>query len=204
MDDKNEIRRGYDELAETYAARHSNNEREATILDEFLDSLSEPIRLLDAGCGPGTPVLRQLCDETTGFGLDFSREQLTIAAETVPTAQLVHGDMIRLPFRSNTFDAVTAYNALIHVPLSDHQTVLDEFTRVLRSGGYVLLSEAPEEFKRTNPNWLDSDVTMKWSMAGAKATREQLRKAGFHIENEWDAPDTGDEPKPPFFAARSI
>lgn len=206
MDNKNEVRQGYDELAETYAARHSNDEREMIILDECLDSLSEPIRLLDAGCGPGTPVLRRLCNETTGFGLDFSREQLTIAAETVPTARLVHGDMTNLPIQNDTFDAVTAYNALIHVPLSDHQTVLDEFARVLRSGGCVLLSEVLKEFERTNPNWLDSDVTMKWNMAGAKATREQLRKAGFCIENEWDAPDTGDEeePKPPFFAARSL
>lgn len=202
MGEKNEIRRGYDELAEEYAARYSNDEREMVILDEFLDSLSEPTRLLDAGCGQGTPILRRLCEEATTYGLDFSREQLQIATGIVPTAQFVHGDMANLPFRNNTFDAVTAYNSLIHVPLSSHQAVLDEFARILNSGGHILFSEAPDEFERVNSNWLDSGVTMKWSMAGAKETRDQLRKAGFRIVKEWDAPDALEEPKPPFFAAR--
>lgn len=204
MGDKNDIRRGYDRLAERYASQHSTDEREMNIFDEFRDSLLEPTRLLDVGCGQGTSVLQRLSDEVTAFGLDFSREQLKLAAETVPTARLVHGDMTHLPFRDDTFDAVTAYNSLIHVPLSDHQTVLDEFARVLRPDGFVLLSEAPEQFERMNPNWLDSDVSMRWSMAGAKKTRGQLRKSGFRVVNEWDAPDTvdEDEPKPPFFAAR--
>lgn len=201
MSEKETIRRGYDELAETYASKRSENEREIALLNEFLDSLSEPTRILDAGCGHGTPVLRRLCEKATVIGLDFSREQLRLAAEAVPTARLVHGDMTGLPFQDNAFDAVTAYNSLIHVPLSDHQAVLDEFARVLCPNGRVLLSEAPEEFERTNPNWLDSSVEMKWSMVGTEATHEQLRDAGFHIVNEWNAPDTSDEPEPPFFSA---
>lgn len=204
MDDKEVVRRGYDELAEAYATRRSEDGREIAVFDEFLDSLSEPTRILDAGCGQGTPVLRRLSEQATAIGVDFSREQLRLAAETVPTAPLVHGDMTALPFRDDVFDAATAYNSVIHVPLADHETVLDEFARVLHPGGRVLLSEAPEEFERTNPEWLDSDVEMTWHMAGAEATREQLWNAGFRIVNEWDAPDTsaGDGPEPPFFAAR--
>lgn len=67
----------------------------------------------------------------------------------------------------------------------------------------MLLSEAPVASERTNANWLNSDVEMTWSMAGAQTTREQLRNAGFTLINEWDAPDTDtSDPKPPFFAAR--
>lgn len=204
MGNRERIRRGYDELAETYAARGENDARERAILDEFLDSLSDPGCVLDAGCGRGVPVLQRVSDETTAVGLDFSREQLRLADETGQATPLVQGDMTSLPFRDDVFDAVTAFDSIIHVPLVDHQTVLDEFARVLRPGGRLLLSEAPEEFERTNANWLDSGVEMTWHMAGAAATRNQLRDAGFEITNEWDAPAPVDDgaPKPPFFAGR--
>ncbi|WP_137286929.1 class I SAM-dependent methyltransferase [Halorussus salinisoli] len=204
MTEKGTVRRGYDDLAETYAARRSEDERETTVLNEFLDALSEPTRILDAGCGQGTPVLRRLSEEATAIGVDFSREQLRLATETVPSASLVQGDMRMLPFRDGVFDAVTAYDSIIHVPLTDHQTVLDEFARVLAADGQLLLSEAPEEFERTNPDWLDSGVEMRWSMAGADATRTHLQRAGFRITNEWEPPDSTPEdgPSPPFFAAR--
>lgn len=204
MDDKTAVRRGYDELAEVYAARRSHDDRELAALDEFLDSLSEPTRVLDAGCGQGTPVLRRVAEATTAVGVDFSRVQLELAAEAVPTALLVHGDMTALPFRDDAFDGVVAYDSVIHVPLADHQTVIDEFARVLRPGSRVLLSEAPEERRRTKSDWLDGDVEMTWHMAGAEATREQLRNAGFRIVTEWEPTDAsaGDGPKPPFFAAR--
>lgn len=109
-----------------------------------------------------------------------------------------------LPFQDDVFDAVTAYNSVIHIPLADHQTVLDEFARILVADGRVLLSEAPEERERRNADWLDSGVEMQWSMAGTEATRNQLHNAGFRITKEWKAPETTAEehPRPPFFAAR--
>lgn len=206
MDDREIVRRGYDELAETYAARRSSDGREVAVLDNFLDCLPESARVLDAGCGQGTPVLRRLAEAATGIGVDFSREQLRLARETVPAASLVQGDMTALPLRAGAFDGVTAFNSLIHVPLAEHRTVVDEFARVLRPGGRVLLSEAPEEFERTNADWLDGGVEMTWHMAGMEATREQLRNAGFEIVNEWNAPEQSPEndPKPPFISARLV
>lgn len=203
MVEKRDVRRGYDELAEEYATRQSTGERELTILDEFLDPLSGADRLLDAGCGPGTAVLQRLSEEAEAVGLDFSRAQLSLAADSVPAAGLVHGEMTALPFRDGAFDAVTAFDSIVHVPRREHQTVLEEFARVVRPGGRVLVSEAPEAFERVNPNWLASDLAMSWSMAGAQTTREQLRAAGFRIVAEWDAPETTDSepPRPPFFAA---
>lgn len=203
MSDRATVRRGYDELAETYAALRAEDEREVAVLDAFLDSLTEPGRILDAGCGHGTPVLRRLSGEATTVGLDTSRGQLRLAADAAPVASPVQGDMAALPFRDGVFDAVTAYDSIIHVPLAEHRTVLDEFARVLVPGGRLLLSEAPEEFERTNTDWLGGGVEMRWHMAGADATREQLRGAGFRLTDQWEAPEPdGDGPRPPFFAAR--
>ncbi|ELZ03518.1 class I SAM-dependent methyltransferase [Natrialba asiatica] len=209
MVDKTAVRRGYDELAETYAAERAASEggRERDVLTTVLRSLETPGRVLDAGCGQGTPVLRDLdgdgprngdgngsrdgdgnTDENgtrDAIGIDVSRAQLELAAENAPTASLSQGDMTRLPFRDDCCDAVTALHSLIHVPLADHRAVIDEFSRVLRPGGRVLVSEGAREWTGTNPDWLDSGVEMQWHIAGIEATREQLRAAGFTITDEW-------------------
>lgn len=138
------------------------------------------------------------------MGLDFSREQLRIARGADFAASLVLADLTGLPFRTSVFDAVTAFDSLIHVPLSGHRTVVDEFARVLEPGGGVLLSEAPEAFERTTHDWLGSGGEMRWTMAGIETTSDELRDAGFTVTKQWDAPQpTGDEaPEPPFLAAR--
>lgn len=204
MGRKEIVRQGYDTCAETYAERNSTDERRVGILQEYLGALSTPARILDAGCGHGTPTLRQVNQELTVVGLDFSREQLRIAHETGFAGGLVQADMSELPFQPSVFDAVTAFDSLIHVPLADHQRVIDEFARVLRPGGSVLLSEAPEEFERTTQDWLGGGNEMTWTMAGTETTKDQLRDAGFTITKQWDAPQpaSNGEPEPPFLAAR--
>lgn len=186
MTERNDVRRAYDEIAETYASTRSENGRGMDILAAFLAPLSPESDVLDAGCGQGTPVLRKLDASATGVGLDFSREQLRLATENVPDAPLVQADLTQLPFADGVFDAVTAYHTLIHIPMDDHQTVITEFARVLRPDGRLLLSEGPEEWTGANPNWLDTGVEMQWSIAGAEATRTQLQNAGFTLSHEWE------------------
>lgn len=190
MVDKDTVRRSYDELADVHAAQRSEDGRGTEILLQFLDSLSGSAYVLDAGCGQGTPVLSQLSGATTALGVDFSREQLGLAADNAPDASLIQGDMTTLPFASSTFDAVVAYWSLIHVPMADHQTVIDEFARVLRPDGRVLLCEGTTEWIGENPDWLDSGVGMEWNIAGAKATQDQLRNTGFAIVDQWGTPSS--------------
>lgn len=184
MVDKDAVRRGYDGSAEAYAAQRPEDGRGSDVLDRFLRTLPESPRILDAGCGQGVPVLCQSSVEATAVGLDLSRTQLEFAGENAPDASLVQGEMTRLPLGDDVFDAVTAYHSLIHVPLDEHRTVVDEFARVLDSGGRLLVSEGPNEWSGSNPDWLETGVEMEWSLAGAEATREQLRSAGFTVDNE--------------------
>lgn len=204
MVDKDAVRRGYDDVAERYATERADGGRGMEILDHFLAPLTKPVRILDAGCGQGAPVLRQLSTTATAIGVDFSREQLCLAAKNAAGASPIQGDMTSLPICDGVFDAVTAYHSLIHVPIDDHRTVIDEFARVLQPDGRLLLSEGSDEWSGTNPDWLDSGVEMQWRITGAKTTREQLQNAGFTITNEWNASNTlaEDDSQWVFFAAR--
>ncbi|WP_137289782.1 class I SAM-dependent methyltransferase [Natronorubrum halophilum] len=190
MVDKDVVRRGYDGLAETYAAQRSEDGPEMDVLAALLDSLPGAATILDAGCGQGTPVLERVCDSASAVGVDFSREQLELAATNAPAASLVQGDMTTLPFRDDAFDAVIAFHSLIHVPIDEHQAALDEFARLLVPGGRVLLSEGTEAWTGENPDWLETGVEMQWHIAGAEATRTQLRDAGFAVVDERDVAHT--------------
>ena len=180
-----------DKAAATHASERSTDGPGLVILTQFLDSCGESARILDAGCRQGWPVDREM----NPVGVDFSREQLRGAIEKASTASVVQGAMVNLPISDGVFDAVTAYHSLIHIPTEQHQAVIEEFARVLRPGGRVLLIEGIGEWSGTNPDWLDTGVEMQWHIAGAKATRAQLVDAGFTITDEWTVSETldGDE-----------
>ncbi len=142
--------------------------------------------------------------EAMAVGVDFSREQLRLATRNAPDASLAQGDMTNLPFRDGTFDAVTAYHSLIHVPMDEHRAAIEEFARVLCPDGRLLVSEGPGEWSGENPNWLESGVEMQWDIAGADATRKQLRDAGFDVLGEWSVANAlaGDDGHWVFFSAQ--
>jgi ubiquinone/menaquinone biosynthesis C-methylase UbiE len=202
--DRDAVRRAYDELAEAYAAERSSDAAAAARLDRLLEGLPSDARVLDAGCGGGDPVLAALAGESRAVGLDFSGEQLRLAAENTPGAALVRGDMTALPFRANAFDATVALHSLIHVRLDEHSTVLEEFARVLVPGGLLLLTEGEEEWVGENPDWLGTGTGMRWEIAGREATREGLDRAGFEVLEEWERRDelADDDSSKPFFLAR--
>lgn len=188
MVERETVRRGYDALGDAYAESKSG-EADLDRLDWLLDRLDPGATLLDSGCGPGTPILRRASEVTDAVGLDFSRGQLALAARNAPDAALVQGDLTAIPIADGSADAVTAYHSLIHVPADRHQTVINEFARVLRSDGWLLCSEGTGEWSGRNPDWLDAGVEMQWHIAGRAATHQQLLEAGFAVREVWTVPD---------------
>jgi SAM-dependent methyltransferase len=102
-------------------------------------------RVLDIGSGYGSFVLACLGAGLDAVGLEiapyevgFARRRLAdrrpeVAAESV----YVDGNALAMPFPAASFDVVTAWNVLEHVP--DLDGVLRETARVLRPGGQMLI-----------------------------------------------------------------
>jgi|AntDeeMetagen134_2_1112570.scaffolds.fasta_scaffold02493_3 SAM-dependent methyltransferase len=180
-DRKDAIRRAYDAIADDYLAERSAEPPATALLDDFADRLPTGARVLDAGCGAGTPFTKRLTASLAVIGVDFSIEQVRRARENVPGAHFVQGDMTRLAFAADSFDAVCALYSLIHVPMDDHPRVVRELHRVLRPGGLALLSVGSEEWDGSNPDWLDTGVEMYWSFPDSETSIDHLTDAGFEM-----------------------
>ena len=180
--DRNAVRRAWDAVAETYAARRDPHGSDAALIDDLLDALAgdpavgdgDPL-VLDVGCGDGARTLANL--PPGSVGLDVSRRGLELAADTVPDARLVHGEMSALPFAADRFDAITAYHAVFHVERERHPNVYDEFARVLRPGGRLLMTLPNGRFETVRRGWMGGE--MFFSAPGRERTLDQLRAAGF-------------------------
>ncbi|MGM0447480.1 MAG: class I SAM-dependent methyltransferase [Methanobacteriota archaeon] len=178
--DRNAVRRAWDEVAETYAARRDPDGSDAALIDDLLDSLADDPRggdplVLDVGCGDGARTLANLPPDSVG--LDVSSRGLDLAAETVPEARLVHGEMSALPFATDRFDAITAYHAVFHVARERHPAVYAGFARVLRPGGRLLMTLPSGRFETVRQGWMGG--RMFFSAPGRERTLDQLRAAGF-------------------------
>lgn len=99
-------------------------------------------RILDVGSGAGQIIRHLLATarpETEIVGFDLSWEMLRRARERLKSDRpvFVAADMMRLPFRDESFDCVTCGYVLEYLP--DPKDGLREFARVLRPGGKILL-----------------------------------------------------------------
>jgi ubiquinone/menaquinone biosynthesis C-methylase UbiE len=173
--DRTEIRRAWDEVAETYARRRDPTGSDADLLAVLRDELGPDPTVLDVGCGDGARTLANLPDGSVG--VDISRRGLELAAETVPDARLLQAEMRSLPLRNDAVDAITAYHAVFHVPRADHPAVYREFTRVLRPGGRLLMTLPGGRFETVRNGWMGG--RMLFSAPGRDETLAQLRAAGF-------------------------
>ncbi|MDH6125576.1 methyltransferase domain-containing protein [Kitasatospora sp. GP82] len=96
--------------------------------------------VLDAGCGTGRalPYLRAAVGaDGVVLGLDLTPEMLRQATAHRAEAELVNGDVGRLPLRDGGLDAVFGAGLISHLP--EPSANLCELARVTRPGGLLAL-----------------------------------------------------------------
>ena len=107
--------------------------------EQHLRSLPPKARVLDAGCGTGhnSRYALFLRPDLKITGLDIEPSY----KEDVPKEiTFVSGDINRLRFKNESFDAVLCFHLIEHLP--DPRKAASELRRVLKTGG-LLFAEAP-------------------------------------------------------------
>jgi SAM-dependent methyltransferase len=98
---------------------------------------------LDAACGTGRFAEFLARRGHQVIGVDSSPDMLAHARRRVPDGAFHVAELDRLPLPDDSVDVIVCALALVHVPRL--QPVLAEFTRVLRPGGDVIISDIHHE-----------------------------------------------------------
>lgn len=135
---KEDLRLAYDADVERRGAMTPGKWR-TDIVDAFAANAAadELHTVIELGCGTG-----QLAARLVGHGLDVTAIDLSPAnvAATRERGVTAHiADFASLPFPDDTFEAGFAMNSLLHVPTAELSDVLNEISRVLRTGSPMLI-----------------------------------------------------------------
>jgi ubiquinone/menaquinone biosynthesis C-methylase UbiE len=178
---KSIVASGYDAMADRYrswSARIDDHAR-TTLLADFSERLATGSTVLDLGCGAGIPSTRAMAERFSVTGVDISARQLEAARRNVPGATFIQGDLATLDLPDASFDGVTAFYAISHVPRDEHEPVFRRVFRWLRPGGLFLATLGAEDGPDWEGEWLD--VPMFFSSFNATENRRLVVAAGFEL-----------------------
>jgi ubiquinone/menaquinone biosynthesis C-methylase UbiE len=116
------------------------------LVEPLLDAVAARggVRLLDVATGPGYAAARAAERGTSVVGVDISAEMVALARTLHPPLDFQVANAEALPFADDSFDAVVANFALLHLP--HPEVAVTEFARVLAPGGRLAVTvwDTPE------------------------------------------------------------
>jgi 2-polyprenyl-3-methyl-5-hydroxy-6-metoxy-1,4-benzoquinol methylase len=170
------------------------------------------MRVLDIGCGRGEVLLACAERGAEVAGIDYAPAAVEISRDTlggVRGADVVQGDVTRLPWPDATFDAVLSGDVIEHLTPADAGMMLREARRVLRPGGRMVVHTAPNrlflnvtwpvarwpliaaghgETVRRLEAWVAASKTYHVNEQTLYRLRRSLRSAGFGAVVVWIDP----------------
>ncbi|MBF6329571.1 class I SAM-dependent DNA methyltransferase [Nocardia transvalensis] len=172
---------GYDLIADRYLqwSDEVRGDPSLRLLEELISRLPQRPAVLDLGCGAGTPCTALLAERGEVTGVDLSARQLELARAAIPTVRFLRADMSTVEFPPATFDAVTAFYSITHVPRAQQGNLFRRIATWLRPGGLFLASLGAGAMEGTVPDWLGTP--MYFSSHAAATNRNLLAQVGLRV-----------------------
>ena len=116
---------------------------------EFLKEIKKTLgtgTALDLGCGEGRHTIHFAQNGFYAFGIDYIERALeearqNAARQGIKNIRFVEMDVLKLYFPDSYFDIVLDWSVLDHIKPKDWSTYLFNIYSVLKSGGYLILTE---------------------------------------------------------------
>lgn len=140
-----DTRISYDTVATSYADQMRDALDGAPYLRAALSLFAEQVHtagggpVADVGCGPGHVTARLNGLGVDAFGIDLSPGMIEVARREHPGLRFQVGSMTDLDLAGGSVAGLLAFWSLVHVPDEAMPGVFDQFLRVLRPGGRLLL-----------------------------------------------------------------
>jgi cyclopropane fatty-acyl-phospholipid synthase-like methyltransferase len=175
---------GYDAIGDTFAewrTRIVGDPRDEWA-DELVARLDEGARVLELGCGAGSPETKRLAERFQLTGVDISPRQVERARSAVPNAEFLNADLTELELPPASFDAVVSFYVFNHVPRELLAPLLGRIHSWLAPGGWLLSAFGQSD----NPGWTGEWLGAPTFFSGypAETNSQLVREAGFKIERD--------------------
>ena len=182
----NDTQIGYDRVAQQYAESlfHELDYKpfDRHLLMMFAEMVKGHGPVCDIGCGPGQ-IARYLHDQgADAMGVDLSPEMIKQAQQLNPGMRFEQADMRALLFQDGELVGITAFYSVIHIPRSDVTTVLQEFRRVLKFDGWLLLAFHLGDEVLHRDEFFDKPVSLDFTFFQLAEMRGYLEAAGFALK----------------------
>lgn len=154
--------------------------------------LSDPIDVLDFGCGPGFiwEHLRKLESAWNYTGVDFSPDSVkkleTMASGNPKFCGAHHISGLPMNLSSNRFDAVLLFEVVEHLQNTDLDGTLAEARRLLKSGGVMVVTTPNNEDLSKSTRFCPDCGALfhEWQHVRSwtvDTLRQRLRQHGFEL-----------------------
>lgn len=130
-------------------------------------------KVLDAGCGTGGLLLK-LSKEYEAEGIDISNEALKFCKLRKVRANA--GSLEKLPFKNESFNAVTSIDVIYHKFIKDDTKAIGELSRVLKPGGILILRAPAFNFLKNHHD--------KVVMTSRRYTKKELKDLAKKVKLE--------------------
>jgi SAM-dependent methyltransferase len=186
---------GYDAMGETFAAWREEivGDPRREWEDELVALLEEGSRVLELGCGGGTPETRRLAQRFALTGVDISPRQVERARAAIPGAEFLCADFTELELPRGSFEAVCAFYVFNHVPRDLLESLLTRIHAWLVPGGRLLAAFGVSDMEDWTGEWLGAEIY--FSSFPPEVNASLVHEAEFAIER--DAVVEFEEPEGP-------
>ena len=144
----------YDQHAETWAKSRRRVAEPSFWAEEYAQFKQlhrSQGKLLEIGSGSGREAIEWLRMGYEYSGIEPSQALIQIAKQTEPAGAYFHTSVYEMPFPSNTFDVVSSWAMLPHVPKERMGCALEAILRVLKPQGMGFFAIREWEGEKQEP-----------------------------------------------------
>jgi SAM-dependent methyltransferase len=170
----------FDRIGERYDVAFPYKEGQIEAGDWLVARLPTGSRVLDVGCGTGTPTARRLVDAGMRVtGIDISPGMLAIAERDVPEAEFRLLDVLEAGDGLGEFAGIVAFFSLLMLPRHDIPPALRTLRGLLRPGGRLALGMVEADLDDAPIHFLGSSVRVSGYVRDEP--RALVEAAGFEV-----------------------
>jgi len=173
-----ELGRKYNKIADWWHQQHNEGSYGMEAFNKAFAFHDEIKTALDVGCGAGGRFVNKLTSQgCTVHGIDISERMIEIARECHPAEKFEVQDICSWKINQK-YDFIYAWDSIFHIPLDQHELVLDKLCVALNPGGVLLYTFGNATGEHTD-RWMND--TFYYSSIGINENLKKLLACNMSI-----------------------